>query len=192
MRHNVIRDVAADIMTEVCFDVKLEPKLLPVGDVQLEAGTTLQDDARLDISAVGLWRAHERTYFDVRISHPHAPSYAKKPLQTILKAAEKEKTRKYADRVLQIERGSFVPLVFSTNGSMGEQCERLHKQLAKIISEKRGEQYSLVMTHIRTRLRIALLKSVLIAVRGYRGPAKKDNEEVLPVSEIDFGLLEMD
>ena len=98
--------------------------------------------------------------------------------------------KKYTDRIVQVEKASFVPLVFSTNGIMGEQCERLNKQLAKIISEKSGDKYSEVITHIRTRIRIALLKCILIAVRGYRGKANIRNDELTPVSEIDFGLLE--
>ena len=192
MRHNAIRDLEADLMGEVCVDVKIEPELIPVGDVQLAAGTTIQDQAKLDVSGIGLWRAHERTFCDVRITHPHAPSYTKKSLETVLKTAEKEKITKYNDRVLQIEKGSFVPLVFATNGAMGRQCENFHKQVAKLISEKRGESYSSVMTHIRTRLRIALLKCVLIAIRGYRGPVKKNGDSLLPMCEIDFGLIQLD
>ena len=111
---------------------------------------------------------------------------ANRSLKAVLKAAEVEK---YNDRIIQVEKGSFMPLVFSTNGAMGEQCDRLHKQLAKLTSEKTGEEYSAVMLHIRTKLRIALLKSVLIAVRGYRGPAARRVEETIPLTEIDFGQL---
>ena len=118
-------------------------------------------------------------------------SYASKPLKSVLKAAETEKITKYGDRIIQVEKGSFVPLVFSTNGAMGEQCSRVQKQLAKLICEKKGDSYSVVINHIRTKIRIALLKSILVAIRGYRGPAKKNTEQVTPVSEIDFGQFEM-
>ena len=191
MRHNAVRDVELSFMSEVCKDTKSEPQLLPVGNVELDAGTTTENGAKCDISAVSVWRANERTFFDVRISHPHASSYANRTTKAVLKSAENEKMRKYNDRIIQIEKGSFVPLVFSTNGTMGEQCEKLNKHLAKMISEKKGEKYSTVMNHIRTRIRIALLKSVLVALRGYRGKIKNPNEGVLPVTQIDFGLLEM-
>ena len=32
MRHNNIRDFEANLLTEVCKDVKVEPELLPIGD----------------------------------------------------------------------------------------------------------------------------------------------------------------
>ena len=191
MRHNAIRDAEISILNDVCADVKKEPDLIPVGDVEFNAGTTDKDKARLDISAVGVWRSHERTFFDVRIAHPHAPSYTNKSVKQVLQAAEHEKMRKYNERILNVERASFVPLVFSTNGAMGDQCAKLNKQVAKLISEKKGEQYSVVMTHIRCRLRIALLKCVLIAIRGYRGPAKKSAADLIPVGEMDFGLMEV-
>lgn len=39
------------------------------------ASTNTQDGAQLDIAANGLWGGHfERTYFDVRVFNPHAPS----------------------------------------------------------------------------------------------------------------------
>ena len=52
---------------------------------------------------------------------------------------------------------------------MGPEATRYHKRVAELISSKRGEKYSDVVNHIRTRIRFSLLKSVLIAVRGERG-----------------------
>ena len=71
--------------------------------------------------------------------------------------------------MLQVEKGSFSPLIFSTTGGMGPEATRYHKRVAELISSKRGEKYSDVVNHIRTRIRFSLLKSVLIAVRGERG-----------------------
>ena len=31
MRHNALRDLEAELMEEVCRDVKIEPELLPLG-----------------------------------------------------------------------------------------------------------------------------------------------------------------
>ena len=75
----------------------------------------------------------------------------------------------YGDRVLQVEKGSFVPLVYTTTGGMGPLCERTHKRIAQLIAEKRNERYSDVMNHLRARLRFSLLKSILVAIRGARG-----------------------
>ena len=44
------------------------------------------------------------------------------------------------------------------------------------------------MTYLRTRLRFALLKATVIAVRGYRGRAKKEETESC-VDEISFNII---
>ena len=44
---------------------------------------------------------------------------------------ENEKKRKYLQRIIQIERGTFTPVVFSTIGGMGLEAQRLVKKLAQ-------------------------------------------------------------
>ena len=92
----------------------------------------------------------------------------------------------YNDRVLQIEKASFVPLVYTTSGGMGPQCEKVHKHIAQMIAEKKNEKYASVMSHIRTRLRFALLRSTLTAIRGTRGKRKMYEDEV---ANINFNLI---
>ena len=41
---------------------------------------------------------------------------------------------------------------------MGKDCEAFNRRLAQLISEKRKVSFGSVMTHIRTRLRFALLR----------------------------------
>ena len=187
MRHNAVRNTEAALMDEVAKDVQLEPSLLPTGNTELPAGSNVQNQARLDISARGIWSSNERTMFDVRITHPYCNSNIKKPLDSLLDENEKEKMRQYNARVLEVEKSTFVPLVYTTNGGMGKQCQKLHQQLAQLICAKRGDNYSIVMSHIRTRIRFALLKSTLVAIRGYRGRSKKE-EDTIPLNEIDFGM----
>ena len=73
IRHNEIKDVTANLLTEVCND---EPELLPIdGEVFTGASSYTQDGARLDIAANGfLGGRFERTFIDVRVFNPHAPS----------------------------------------------------------------------------------------------------------------------
>ena len=80
----------------------------------------------------------------------------------------------YEERVVESEKGSFAPMVFLTTGGMGHQCTGILKTLADRIANKREEVYSHVITHLRTRLRFALLKSVLIAIRGVRGKVVRE------------------
>ena len=87
--------------------------------------------------------------------------------------------------MLQVEKATFVPLIYTTTGDMGPQCTKFHKQLAQLIADKRHERYSDVMNHLRTRLRFSLLRSILIAIRGSRskGIFTKD------LSNVAFNLI---
>jgi hypothetical protein len=175
MRHNNIRDFEAKLLQEVCKDVKVEPMLMPIGTTGTESANDAER-ARLDISAVGVWSSMERTFFDVRVMHPNSPSYESMSPKDIYAQHERAKKRAYNDRVLQVEKGTFTPLIFSTTGGMGPECARYHKRIAELIANKRGEEYSHVVNHVRTRIRFALLKSVLIAIRGERGRGRKEKE----------------
>ena len=185
MRHNRIRDLEAELMREVCNDVKIEPHLLPIANTNSVIGNT-KTNARLDVSGIGIWGPMERTFLDVRVMHPNSPSYMDKDIHQVYKDHEKEKKRTYNERVAQVEKGSFTPIVFSTFGGMGQEAESFHKRLALLIAEKRNETYSCVVNYIRTRLRFCLLKSVLTSIRGVRGKSK---ENIAPISSLSFNLI---
>ena len=76
MRHNEVRDLTANLMSEVSHDVCIEPTLLPVTGELLHGASTITDDgAWLDIAASGFWGGRfEQAFFDVRIFNSHAPS----------------------------------------------------------------------------------------------------------------------
>ena len=101
-----------------------------------------------------------------------------------------EKKRAYNERIIQVEKASFTPIVVSTFGGMGKEAESFHKRLAVLIAEKRNEAYSHVVNYIRTRLRFCLLKSVLTCFRGVRGKLAKEN--ITPVSNLSFNLIQFD
>ena len=111
MRHDRIRDMEANILKDVCKDVKIEPELLPIGSSSISTSTTAEK-ARLDVSAVGLWGPLERTFMDVRVVHPNSASYVGKKIEKIYELHEKEKKSKYNRRVIQVEKATFTPLVF--------------------------------------------------------------------------------
>jgi len=121
----------------------------------------------LDISARGLWNSCEKTVFDIRIAHPTtSQSYSGKSLAEVYQQHEKEKD-KYKQRVIDTKKSSFNPLVFTTTGGMAPKCNRANKRLAEKIAEKRREPYASSITYIRTKLRFALLRSTLAAIRGF-------------------------
>ena len=124
---------------------------------------------------------------DVRVTHPNAPSNISLPLDKLLIRNEKEKKLKYNSRVINTEKSTFVPLVFTTGGVAGPECDRFHKRIANIIAEKRRERLGDVMNYIRTKVRFSLLKSVIIAIHGIRGQTKQ--QPATPASDIAFGLI---
>ena len=182
MRHNRIRDTEAAILKEVCKDVRIEPELLPV---ETENGERAAKE-RLDVSAVGIWSPMERSFLDVRVVHPNSPSYRDKSISQIYEQHEKQKKKKYNQRIVQIEKATFTPLVFSTTGGMAPECARYHKKVAELIANKTKEDYSKVVSHLRTKLRFTLLKSTLLGVRGARGKSKESN---VKISELDFNTI---
>ena len=51
-----------------------------------------------------------------------------------------------------------------------EACpKRFVNKVADLIARKKKERYCDVVRHVRTRIRFAMLRSSLIALRGYRG-----------------------
>ena len=88
---------------------------------------------------------------------------------------------------MNLEKASFTPLVFTTSGGMAPESEKLYKQVAETLAQKSGEKYADVVSHIRRRLRFALLRSVLMAVRGVRGRSK--DSDVSSNEEISFNLI---
>jgi len=89
--------------------------------------------------------------------------------------------------VIDIEKSSFNPLVFTTTGGMAPECNRVNKRLAEKIAEKRREPYASVITYIRTKLRFALLRSTLAAIQGFRG--KRSDVHLQDLTNIDFSLI---
>ena len=69
---------------------------------------------------------------------------------------------------------------------MAPECARYHKKVAELISNKTNEDYSKVVSHMRTKLRFTLLKSTLLGVRGARGKLK---ESKVKLSELDFNTI---
>ena len=189
IRHNEIRDLTATLLTEVCRDVCIEPELQPLTDEQLR-GTTAnsQEGARLDIVANGVWGGtFERTYFDVRVFNPHAPSNRHSDLQSVYRKHEQQKKRAYEQRIREIEHATFSPLVLSATGGLAREATTFYKRLASMLTSKWDHTYSSTLCWLRCRLAFSLLRSSIQAIRGSRsscGHAIKTNMPInLVISE---------
>ena len=71
---------------------------------------------------------------------------------------------------MEIEHGSFTPLVLGTNGGIGTECSLFIKNLVSKLSKKDDEKYATVMGWLRTKLSFEILRLALICVRGSRTP----------------------
>ena len=90
---------------------------------------------------------------------------------------EKEKKRKYQKRVIDVEMGSFTPLVFGARmkeWGMGKECKLFLSNLADKLSRKNGESYASAISWFRTRTSFEILSSVHTCVRGSGSPFHKD------------------
>ena len=171
LRHNNIRDLTANILVEAgCKDVRIEPQLLPItGETFQFKSTITVNSARLDVSARNVWSDLDKVFTDIRVFNSLAPTNISQPLGNTIKRHEREKVLHYDARVVEVEKATFTPLVFSTTGVMGPRAEVFYKKLANRLADKTGHTYNDSVRYIRLRLSFSLLKTVLISIRGFRG-----------------------
>ena len=130
LRHNQVRNITAILLKEVCHDVCIEPRLQKLtGESLNERVANTTDEARLDISARGFWTTGQLAFLDVRLFNPISKRYVDHELSRAYVMNEKEKKKMYNERVMQIEHGSFTPLVMSATGGM---CREFHKFYARL------------------------------------------------------------
>ena len=181
LRHNEIRDLTANLLKETCVNVTTEPCLQPITGEALPRSGNQDDEARVDIKAKGFWsQGSQEAFFDVRVFHPFAPSYLNTSIAALYKQHENKKKREYGQRIRDIERGCFTPLVFTTTGGMGKEATAFYKRLASLLSEVRKEPYSAVMSWVRCRISFALLRSAILCIRGSR--SRKSETDIPSIS----------
>ena len=166
IRHNEIRDLTANLLTEVCSEVCIEPNLQPTTSDQLSGATTnSQDGARLDVSANGVWGGRfEKTFFDVRVFNPYAPSNKNQTPSACYRKHEKEKKRAYEQRICEVEHSSFTPLVFSATGGMGREATCFYKRLASMLAQKWDHPYCTTLWWLRCHLTFSHIRSAIQAL----------------------------
>ena len=136
------------------------------------------------VSARSVWVRNQRAFFYIRVFDPNAQRYQKQSLRQTYITNEQEKKIHYNERVLQIENGTFTPLVISVFGGMVNECKTFFKILSSLLSEKRLENLATVVIWVRKRVWFALLRSVLLCVRGSRHRYYKPE-----VKEVDMEIF---
>ena len=171
LRHNSIRDLTSKMLNEVCSDVQIEPPLNPLsGETLKEISANRKDDARLDIAARSFWVSGQKAFFDIRVFNPLAIRYRNSKISKACETNEREKKRQYNQRVLDVEHGCFTPIVFTAMGGMGREARAFYKRLADLLADNRKEDCSVTTTWMRRKISFALMKSVILCLRGSRVP----------------------
>ena len=190
IRHNEVRDLLANLLTEVCNNVAIEPHLQPLsGEVMLSRSASTEDNVRLDIAANGFWGGRfERAFFDVRVFNPYAPSNQNTQMATTYRHHEHEKRLKYEERIREVEHSSFVPFVLSCTGGAGPCATVAIKRLGSLLSEKFDSPYSSIVAFLRCRLSFALLRASVMCLRGARSSLRHPGH--FDMSVVDLATTE--
>ena len=179
LRHNQIRDLTANLLKTICHDVLIEPTLQQLTRESLHERTAnITDDARLDIATRGFWISGQRAFFDIRVFNRISRRYESQELNKAYEINEREKKRQYNERILEVEHGSFTPLVTTALGGMGREASKFYSHLSESIAEKRKERYSVIKNSISRKISFALVSCVCMCVRGSRS--------IYPLREIDL------
>ena len=73
--------------------------------------------------------------------NPNANRYANQNLSRAYESNEKEKKKACNERVLEVEQGSFTPIVMSATGGMARESKKNYARLSEMVSEKRNQPY---------------------------------------------------
>ena len=137
IRHNEVRDFTAELITETCSDVSIETPLQRVTNEKFQLRTAnVCDEARVDVAARGVWARGQIAYLDVRVFNPLAKTYLNQSLSDAYKKNEQEEKCYYNERILQIEQGTFTPLVFTCFGGMGREYKTFSNRVTELLADK--------------------------------------------------------
>ena len=87
----------------------------------------------------------QEAFLDIRVLDPNVNRYLKAILPRCYEINEKEKKQNYSNKILQIEHGTFTPLVISIYESLGRACTKFYSKLVELLSDKYKQSKSLTV-----------------------------------------------
>ena len=183
IRHNEICDLTANLMSEVCHDVCVEPALQPLRGEHLSFATVSREDsARLDVRACRFWGLRQQSAFsDVRVFNPCAPSCWGTQMDACYRRHERKERRTYEQHVCEVKWGFITPLVFSPSGGMGRAATVTYTSLASLLATKRKVPYSIIMGWLRCQLSFSHLRSVVMCLTCSRSARNHATRSVFAI-----------
>ena len=154
---------------QACHNVAIEPQLAPLSSEVFSAtSTNTADDGHANVCARGFWTPAQDSFSDIKIFHPNAASYAEKPLEKLLLQHEQQKKLEYNERIVNVDRGTFCPLVFTTAGAVSPECAEFLQRLCGMLAHLDRMQYAQIVWYVRCRLSLALLLAAIMCLRWSR------------------------
>ena len=191
MRHDGPKELFGELCAEVCYDVKVEPDLLPLTGEKFDHKTAkVAPDVRSDVRARGFFSKEQNAFFEFRIVYPFALSYLKLAPADLYEHVAHLRKMEYEHRINQVDNGSFTPMIMLSTGGMGAEMTIAMKHLARKLADKRKEAYPAVMTMLRCSMAFNVARSSLVCLRGSRTRHAKqvleklDNPSDLMVQEL--------
>ena len=144
-------------------------------------------NARPDVRARGFWREGQNAFFNVRITNTNSESPRHLTSEKIFTKHEREKKRPHNNRIMNVEHGTFIPLVFSVNRGMAKEFLKSHKFVAEKIANKSGRRYEKVLSVIKCKLSFLILRASVICVRSSCSLTTHSENHPVDDFELAFG-----
>src|SRR5210317_239205 len=104
---------------------------------------------------------------DVRVTDTDAKSYSNQSSAKVLERAAKQNRDKYADACIE-RRRSFAALVYSVDGMGCKEARAFERRVAALLAAKWDRPYSEMVSFVRTRMSVAIVRSNTLLLRGAR------------------------
>ena len=114
------------------------------------------------------------------VFNAHALTNSNASTKACYRRYDREKRREYERQILEVEHGTFTPLVLSTSGGWGPSATVAFRRLAGLIASKQGQFYSMTLQFIRCKILFSLINSTSMCLRGPRSAFN------VPANEINF------
>ena len=143
----------------------------------------------VDITQGSSFRAGQVAFFDVKVINPNSNSYLQHSTKKVMENAEKQKSRCYNERILNVEHGSFAPLIYSVTGGMGPQAKTFEKLLCNKLAYKQKQNYNDIINYYRCKLSFLIRKMILLCIRGSRKTSNR-TVELSNMDDLEFNSFE--
>lgn len=115
IRHNKICDILADFLTEVCYDICIEPHPQPLsGETLSTRSASTKDNVRLNIAASGFWG--EGLNKHSLMLGCSTLTLLSSEISSCYRCRKHEERLKYEQRIREIEHASFALFVMTCTG----------------------------------------------------------------------------